>query len=233
MTTGSIYGNFANKAVLLVEVIEARIGEDLEQLPESLIVTGSPAEFVEYNLMPFDGRVQLRALLLEGAAASRADVDASCLRALQRGHLNQWAKGLDEWVARNNVTPSVDTLTAVTVVWSAELGQGLLEAFGLGTSPRPTLRVRSARCSELPDSTLQTRVYEVRYLDGRLPSSDLEKTTAVCVIGYTDCGSPSSRWTVSPSSSNRSRLTRFSPVRSGEQSHRAITASTISSMDSS
>jgi AcrR family transcriptional regulator len=135
MTTGSIYGNFANKAVLLVEVIEARIGEDLEQLPESLVVTGSPAEFVEYNLTPFDERAQLRALLLEGAAASRADPDVkSRLRALQRGHLNRWAYGLDEWVDRNDITSTVDSMTAVTVVWSAELGQGLLEAFDLGTT---------------------------------------------------------------------------------------------------
>ena len=53
--------------------------------------------------------------------------------------MNQWAKGFDEWVTRNEISPTVDTLTAVTVVWSAELGQGLLEAFGLSTTPAPAL----------------------------------------------------------------------------------------------
>ena len=62
VTTGSIYGNFANKAVLLVEVIEARIDQDLEQLPTDLVVTGSPTDLVEYNLMSFDDRAQLSAL---------------------------------------------------------------------------------------------------------------------------------------------------------------------------
>lgn len=137
-TVGSIYGNFANKAVLLVEVTEARIREDLEQLPANLVESGSPAELVEFNLLTFDSRAQMRALLLEGAAASRADPDVkSRLRALQRGHLNQWAKGFSEWADRHEVRSSVDTLTAVTAVWCAELGQGLLEAFGLDTTPAP------------------------------------------------------------------------------------------------
>ena len=95
MTTGSIYGNFANKAVLLVEVTEASIGEDLEQLPASIVASGSPAELVEFNLTTFDVRAQLRALLLEGAAASRADPDVkSRLRSAPTRTLESVGQGL-------------------------------------------------------------------------------------------------------------------------------------------
>ena len=60
VTTGSIYGNFANKAVLLVEVIETRIGHDLERLPAALLATASPADLVEFNLLAFAQRANLR-----------------------------------------------------------------------------------------------------------------------------------------------------------------------------
>jgi AcrR family transcriptional regulator len=140
MTTGSIYGNFTNKATLLLEVIEARIAEDLERLPVSMVETGSPPELVEYNLHTFDDRKQLRALLLEGAVAARSDPDVrSRLAQLHRRHLSVWSEGLDDWALANEVVPIVDTNTAVSVVWSAELGLGLLEAFGLPTPPADDL----------------------------------------------------------------------------------------------
>ena len=134
MTTGSIYGNFTNKATLLLEVIEARIAEDLERLPPGLVETGSPPQLVEYNLHTFEDRKQLRALLLEGAVAARSDPEVrSRLAQMHRRHLAVWSAGLDDWALDNDVVPSVDTKTAVFVVWSAELGLGLLEAFGLAT----------------------------------------------------------------------------------------------------
>ena len=60
VTTGSIYGNFANKAVLLVEVIENRIGHDIERLPAALVASASPADLVEFNLLAFAQRANLR-----------------------------------------------------------------------------------------------------------------------------------------------------------------------------
>jgi AcrR family transcriptional regulator len=136
MTTGSIYGNFNNKATLLLEVIEARIGEDLERLPPRLVQTASPPELVGYNLRAFDERKQLRALLLEGTVAARSDADVRLrLASLHRRHLATWSEGLDDWATQHEIVPRVDTKTAVTVVWSAELGLGLLEAFGLPTPP--------------------------------------------------------------------------------------------------
>ena len=133
VTTGSIYGNFANKAVLLVEVIEARIDQDLEQLPTDLVESGSPADLVEYNLLSFAGRAKLRALILEGAAAARSDAEVrQRLQRLQDRHLSAWAGGLEDRLAHNG-NPSTDMRTAVTAVWSAELGLGLMEALGLPT----------------------------------------------------------------------------------------------------
>ena len=67
LTTGSIYGNFANKAILLVEAIEARLAQDLEHLPDALIASGSPAELIEFHLGGFDRRTRLRARCLSKA----------------------------------------------------------------------------------------------------------------------------------------------------------------------
>lgn len=161
MTTGSIYGNFTNKATLLLEVIEARIGEDLERLPPPLVQAGTPPELVEYNLETFEDRKQLRALLLEGAIAARSDAEVRVrLAQLHRRHLSMWADGLDAWADHNDVVPSVDTKTAVNVVWSAELGLGLLEAFGLATPPARDLAdtfatMFSAAGLDLPDKPAQ------------------------------------------------------------------------------
>jgi AcrR family transcriptional regulator len=140
MTTGSIYGNFTNKATLLLEVIEARIAEDLERIPPRLVETGSPPELVEYNVRAFEDRKRLRALLLEGAVAARSDPDVrNRLAQIHRRHLAVWSGGLDDWAASHGVVPGVDARTAVSVVWSGELGLGLLEAFGLATPPADDL----------------------------------------------------------------------------------------------
>ena len=141
MTTGSIYGNFSNKAVLLVEAIEARINQDLEQLPVGLIETGSPADLIEFNLSTFGARATLRALMLEGAAAARSDPEIqNRLDHLQDRHLSAWADGLQERLDHQTdpglPRSSVDVRTAVTAVWAAELGLGLMEALDLPT-PEP------------------------------------------------------------------------------------------------
>ncbi|HXZ62830.1 MAG TPA: TetR family transcriptional regulator, partial [Acidimicrobiales bacterium] len=104
MTTGSIYGNFANKANLLVEVIEAHIAQDLEQLPPSLLESSSPAGLVEFNFAAFPQRRELRALIVEGAAAARSDSELRRrLQELQHRHLGAWADGLQELVTAHPV----------------------------------------------------------------------------------------------------------------------------------
>jgi AcrR family transcriptional regulator len=137
MTTGSIYGNFSNKANLLIEVIEARIAEDLEHLPSDLVASASPADLVEFNFAATSNRQHLRALVVEGAAAARSDGEIHTrLAEVHRRHLQAWADGLQEWVAQAAAKADVDTMTAVTVAWCAELGLGLMEALDLQT-PTP------------------------------------------------------------------------------------------------
>ena len=132
LTTGSIYGNFANKAILLVEAIEARLAQDLERLPDALIESGSPADLVEFHLEKFGKRARLRALLIEGATAARSDPEVhDRLRDVELRHQESWVAGFDHWLQVYGATPTVDSQTAVSAMWCAELGLGLLEAFDL------------------------------------------------------------------------------------------------------
>jgi AcrR family transcriptional regulator len=132
LTTGSIYGNFANKAILLVEAIEARLAQDLERLPDALIESGSPAELIEFHLEKFGQRTRLRALLVEGAAAARSDPEVhDRLREVELRHQASWVAGFEHWLEAYDTSPTVDAQTAVSAMWCAELGLGLLEAFDL------------------------------------------------------------------------------------------------------
>jgi len=135
LTTGSIYGNFTNKAGLLVEVIEVRIRQDLERLPADLLATASPADLVEFNLLAFASRATLRSLVLEGAAAARSDGEVRVrLQSVLEHHLATWVSGLEDRLG-GSVRAHAGVLTAVTAVWAAELGLGLFEALEL---PTPT-----------------------------------------------------------------------------------------------
>jgi AcrR family transcriptional regulator len=137
LTTGSIYGNFANKAILLVEAIEVRLAQDLERLPNALIESGSPAEMIEFHHKEFAHRTTLRALLIEGAAAARSEPEVhDRLRELEIRHQESWVVGFERWLLAYDVSPVVDAQTAVTSMWCAELGLGLLEAFNVET-PAP------------------------------------------------------------------------------------------------
>jgi AcrR family transcriptional regulator len=138
LTTGSIYGNFANKANLLVEAIEASIANDLESLPASLVESGSPIEMVEFHLQSFAGRARLRALLIEGAATARSDREVhDRLRELQVRHFDYWVAGCERWLNVCESPPTADMLTAISAVWTAELGFALFEALDLHT-PSPS-----------------------------------------------------------------------------------------------
>jgi AcrR family transcriptional regulator len=137
LTTGSIYGNFANKALLLVEAIETLITR-VEDLPASLLESGSPMEQVEFHLQNFSERARLRALLIEGAAAARSDRAVhDRLQDMELRHLDLWVAGSERWLAVCPSPPTVDMHTAVATVWSAELGLALLEALDLST-PSPS-----------------------------------------------------------------------------------------------
>jgi AcrR family transcriptional regulator len=141
LTTGSIYGNFANKALLLVEAIETLITQ-VEDLPASLLESGSPMEQVEFHLVHFSERARLRALLVEGAAVARSDREVhDRLQSIELRHLGRWVAGSERWLAGCASPPTVDTRTAVSAVWCAELGLALLEALDLYTPSPPRIAV--------------------------------------------------------------------------------------------
>ena len=132
VTTGSIYGNYANKQSVLTAVVELRISEDLERIPDEVIGSSTPSQLVAFHLRDFERRRALRGLLLEGASAARWDPEArKRLREVQQEHLHMWAEAFRIWADVHDVDVPFDTLATVTVIWCAELGLGLLDAMGL------------------------------------------------------------------------------------------------------
>lgn len=132
MTTGAIYGHFRNKADLLAAAISLRTATDLED--RTLTPGGGPAHVDALRELAADHpkRRQLRALLVEGAAASHTDADTRAqLRDEQLAHLEAWIAGYEAERASLGIDPSVDLHDAVMVTWAIELGLGVLEAFGI------------------------------------------------------------------------------------------------------
>ena len=140
LTTGSLYGNFANKADLLVEAIEVRLARDVPRLPADPIRPGPPPDMRGLNLMSFSGRAGLRALVVEGAAAARSDPEVhDRLREIEVRHQDSWVEEFTALFDADGSAPSFEPRTLVTTLWSAELGLGLLEALDLSTPPPATL----------------------------------------------------------------------------------------------
>ena len=48
-------------------------------------------------------------------------------------HQESWVAGLERWLQAYDASPTVDAQTAISSIWCAELGLGLLEAFDLPT----------------------------------------------------------------------------------------------------
>ena len=132
VTTGSIYGNFDNKATLLVAAIEARLDRDLEDLPAASGEPVSPGGLIMFHVSRFDLRARLRALLIEGAAAARSDPDVhERLRVVSLRHEERWVAECTSRLATPTESTAQDVGRFVTLVWCTELGLGLLEAFDL------------------------------------------------------------------------------------------------------
>ena len=129
LTTGAIYAHFLNKADLLVEAIDARVDTGVET-PRDIETTFRA--YLEDVGRRYPERAQLRALLLEGAAAARGD-------AAVRERLNrEQVRRLESWVVEyeaaqrsGELDPGVDMRAAVMMLWAIELGLGTLEAFGI------------------------------------------------------------------------------------------------------
>lgn len=145
MTTGAIYGHFRNKADLLAAAIELRTTTDLEsQVPRG---TG-PAHIEALRRLASDypKRRQMRALIVEGAAASHTDPETrEQVRDEQLAHLEAWIAGYEANRAELGIDPSIDLHDAVMVTWAIELGLGVLEAFGIEPHSRRSWGDLSAR----------------------------------------------------------------------------------------
>lgn len=137
LTTGAIYGHFRNKADLLAEAISSRMETDLEAVATAgatTDATGEPphAATLRRVTLRYGERRQLRALILQGAAAALTDDETrERLRAEQLAHLQWWIDAYTENRDNLRIDPDLDIRDAVLYSWAAEVGLGVLEAVGI------------------------------------------------------------------------------------------------------
>ena len=145
LTTGAIYGHFRNKADLLVEAIHNRTAEELEAQATRFGDRPDYVETLTRTARDFPKRRQLRALLVQGAAAAHTDeVTRQRLREEQLAHISSWIEGYRRVRGRQGIHPDVDIEAMVLYTWAAELGLGVLEAIGIGPkSPKAWAEVHN------------------------------------------------------------------------------------------
>lgn len=136
LTTGALYGHFRNKSDLLAAAINARIvdefGSELPGAMEEQDIRAGLSGFVGN----FQRRRELRALIVQGAAAAQTDAETRVkLNNEHRGHLDLWISGYESQREVLGIDPAVDLETAVLFTWAAEIGLGLLEVLGIAPSP--------------------------------------------------------------------------------------------------
>jgi AcrR family transcriptional regulator len=131
LTTGAIYGHFRNKAELLAEAISSRTATELEA--ETLFGGGtSHVDTLREISRRYPERRELRALILQGAAAALTDDETrERLRDEQLAHLDDWAARYEEHREALGIDPSVDVRDAMLYTWAAEVGLGVVEALGI------------------------------------------------------------------------------------------------------
>jgi AcrR family transcriptional regulator len=137
LTSGAIYGHFRNKADLLVAAISRRTADELEA---QSLNTEDPQDYVDTLgrlARAYPERRQLRALIVQGAAAAHTDPETrEGLREEQMAHLNAWIEAYELHRDEMGIDPGVDLRSAVLHTWAVEVGLGVLEAVGIEpTSP--------------------------------------------------------------------------------------------------
>jgi AcrR family transcriptional regulator len=154
VSMGAIYIHFKNKAELLVEALETKIAEDLESMGAS---NNGPIDHVQRLTAAgrdIAARRDLRALLVQAAAASQTDEETRTrVRDAQEVHVGDWIQRYQANRKRLRLDKQLDIPTAVLYTWAVELGLGVLEAFGMGpTDPEEWADVqnRLARSLGLP-----------------------------------------------------------------------------------
>jgi AcrR family transcriptional regulator len=131
VTSGAIYGHFRNKADLLVEVINMRTADELEASSRALADEDYVATLTRMG-RDVRKRRQLRALIVQGAAAAVTDDDTrDRLRDEQLSHINAWVAGYRQHREKMGIHSSVEVHDALLYTWAAEVGLGVLEAVGI------------------------------------------------------------------------------------------------------
>jgi AcrR family transcriptional regulator len=150
LTTGAIYGHFRNKADLLAEAISSRTESDLESLSTTgpLPPPGVPSHVATLRRLTsrYAERRQLRALILQGAAAALTDDETrERLRDEQLRHLQPWIDAYTEHRDELGLDPQLEIRDAVLYTWAAEVGLGVLEAMGIEPRSKKTWADMAAR----------------------------------------------------------------------------------------
>jgi len=134
MTSGAIYGHFRNKADLLAAAVNHQTTVGLEA---SSIGAEDAPDYVEVvarlaGEQAAPDRRQLRALIVQGAAAAHTDEETrELLRDEQLAHIDRWVELYEENRERLGLDPDLDVRTAVILNWAVELGLGVLDALGI------------------------------------------------------------------------------------------------------
>lgn len=161
MTTGAIYGHFRNKADLLAQAISLRTATDLESRRFPTGTGPLHVDTLRRIASDYPKRRQLRALIVEGAAASHTDAETrDHLRDEQLAHLDSWIAGYESHRDDLGIDPSVDIHDAVLATWAIEVGLGVLEAFGIEPNSRRSwadINARLGRSFSLPPETAEKR----------------------------------------------------------------------------
>jgi AcrR family transcriptional regulator len=134
MTSGAIYGQFRNKADLLVAAIAEHIALDLEEPSQR----GSDfRSAIARQWRTYRSRAGMRALLVEGAAAARVDEEVrSQLNELQSARLADWKRIYHDIQEHEGIDPDVDMDAVLIMLWATELGLGVLESWDVDL-PKP------------------------------------------------------------------------------------------------
>jgi AcrR family transcriptional regulator len=165
LTTGAIYGHFRNKAELLAEAISSRTATELEA--GALFGDGTSHIDTLRNINArYPQRRELRALILQGAAAALTDAETrDRLRDEQLAHLDDWAARYDEHRERLGIDATVDVHDALLYTWAAEVGLGVLEAFGIEPRSKKSwgdMAARFGRSMTLPPEPAAPKKRKVR-----------------------------------------------------------------------
>jgi TetR/AcrR family acrAB operon transcriptional repressor len=154
LTSGAIYGHFRNKADLLAAAINERTADELEAQSRRVSAEPDYIETVTRLSADYPKRRQLRALIVQGAAAAQTDEETrERLREEQLSHLDAWIAGYERDREAMGIDPSADLRTAVIYTWAVEVGLGVLEAVGIEPRSRKAwadMANRFARGLQLP-----------------------------------------------------------------------------------